>query len=310
MQMNDQTVNATDSDNSSGQSLQEKTIETSFFTQGPQLSKHGCLGRVIYMRTFIGMTQHFISFSPSEPKIMKSPHRCHSTQNSRPSGSMPANIQEFLDMPNVVNALRHETYKLRSQQEEQKRNLRELCHLAQALNDRLDALQSTCATMSENIPAIKQSLRHIATSNEKLNETFYRKRVATPLGDSVVSLLELIERMRLRQSDTDFLRSEIDNLLGQFSMQLYEPTLGTPFDPQKMTCISNNTYNTPVVQKLICPGIIYRSDDHDEKILRQATVSLVEEGLVLSGFKPAGIQQEEGILHQRNPITNQVAKTR
>lgn len=237
-------------------------------------------------------------------------HNCMSgSQCSKASDPLSVNIQAFLTMPRKIDALRHELLMQRKQQAEQHEQLCGVNHSVQSLSDRFDSIQTTLACLAENVPAINQSLRHIASSNEQLNETFYRKRIATPLGASVVGLLELIDRMDLEQTDTDIRRMEIENLLAQFSMELFIPTPGTAYDPKTMTGVSHATSDTPVVHKLIRPGIIYRSECENKRNLRQAAVSLIEEGITLSRYEPAVARQDEEGPQRREPGTKQVAMT-
>ena len=232
---------------------------------------------------------------------MTNHHSMSGSQCPKAADPLSVNIQAFLAMPRQIEFLRNELLKQRKHLAGQHEALCDLNHSVRSLSDRLDSIQTTLACLTENVPAINQSLRHIASSNEQLNDTFYRKRIEMPLGVSVAGLLELIERMDLEQTDTDILRTEIDNLLDQFSMELFTPAPGTSYDPKTMTGVSNVPQNDPVIHKLIRSGIIYRSECDNKKVLRQATVTLVEGGIVLSSCEPAVARQDEEGPQSSNP---------
>lgn len=186
-------------------------------------------------------------------------------------------LRAFLAIPGVLDALRNEIAVQRDQQTIQSGEICDLRNAVQLTSDRLESVRATTASLTQHVQATNQSLQHIASANERLNETFYRKHIAAPLGASVVDLLELVDRMELQQADIDILHEEFHNLLARFSIEIFAPAPGVDFNPQIMTSVFHRPTDTLIVHNTVRPGIKYRSDRGEQMVLCRAMVSLAEE---------------------------------
>ena len=248
--------------------------------------------------------------------MISSQQCCSGSQAPERSEPLLSELQTFLAMPRMLAALREAVLEQRNRQVVESEQIRELNRSVQAMADDLTGTQRTLDSLSGNLPAITGSIKHVASTNEQLGEQYFRRHIATPLGNAVLDLLGLIEQMTLESTDSDILCTALTDLLTVFFMELYEPVISDPFDSKTMTVVGPNVSavgdggtGAQVVSRVVRPGILFQADGDETMVIRHATVNVAAEDAALENHKPVIVLHDEEAPQLPGEAMEQMAST-
>lgn len=199
-----------------------------------------------------------------------------SNRSERPTGrhQQMVDLAGFLVIPDILRSLHRTAEEQKSRLAFQQTTLSSLCESTCTMNREIKSTVAQFEVLKEHLAGFQGGMQRLSAVNETLAEQSHRKNTARPLGNSLIDLLVLIERMDLPQADSEMLQEEVRKILTSFSLELFTPQVGDAFEPKTMSAVRQQSINSRVVSETLRPGLIYRSEDGSQTHLCTAEVKL------------------------------------
>ena len=138
----------------------------------------------------------------------------------------------------------------------------------------ISSMGSDIAQNAKLLLGIQGCLQSLEDEQRKMTDQSIRVRFLQPLARKLLGLRASADKLMENEEDFDYIANAIDDVLGDFNIDLLEPKVGEPFDAKFMKPRAENAGRKSLdllVREVILPGAMYK--DH---LLEFCQVKLID----------------------------------